>query len=220
MTEQIDGVRTFGNPPQPVVDVVDEAGNTYCQVHTDRETGLRCNNCTRLLCAQCAVQTPVGYRCRECVRQQEDRYFNATTSDYAVGFVVSAGLSAVGAFVAQFLGFGFFGLIIAFIIGGFVAGVITEGILRVRKGKRGRYSAQVAAAGVIVGTFMVALFGYLQIGAAQIAQIERQMGPEAAEQARQQLRQIRPSFFAYLFSQIQLIVYAAIAAVGVYGRFR
>ena len=52
---------------EPVVnepDVTDEV--TYCAVHPDRETGLRCNKCGRLMCAECAVPTPVGYRCREC----------------------------------------------------------------------------------------------------------------------------------------------------------
>ncbi len=39
-----------------------------CANHPERETGLRCNRCGKPICSQCAVQTPVGYRCRECVR--------------------------------------------------------------------------------------------------------------------------------------------------------
>jgi hypothetical protein len=40
----------------------------HCYVHPNRETSLRCNNCDRPICAACAIRTPTGYRCRECVR--------------------------------------------------------------------------------------------------------------------------------------------------------
>ncbi|HYN88142.1 MAG TPA: tetratricopeptide repeat protein, partial [Ardenticatenaceae bacterium] len=39
----------------------------HCSVHPDRETMLRCNRCGRPMCPECAVRTPVGLRCRECV---------------------------------------------------------------------------------------------------------------------------------------------------------
>ena len=34
----------------------------YCEKHPDREARLRCNRCNRLMCTQCAVRTPTGYR--------------------------------------------------------------------------------------------------------------------------------------------------------------
>ncbi|HRE45590.1 MAG TPA: hypothetical protein PKY87_16680, partial [Terricaulis sp.] len=33
------------------------------------------------MCVQCAVQTPVGYRCKECVRGIQSKYFNANPYD-------------------------------------------------------------------------------------------------------------------------------------------
>ena len=42
--------------------------NLFCYVHPDRETLLRCNNCERPICTQCAVLTPTGYRCKECIQ--------------------------------------------------------------------------------------------------------------------------------------------------------
>ena len=48
-----------------------ETTTLYCYVHPDRETGLRCNRCERPICADCAVLTPTGYRCKECVREQK-----------------------------------------------------------------------------------------------------------------------------------------------------
>ena len=40
----------------------------YCDNHPNRETSLRCNRCERPSAATCAVLTPTGYRCKECVR--------------------------------------------------------------------------------------------------------------------------------------------------------
>ncbi|MEL6151378.1 MAG: hypothetical protein AAFR56_17260, partial [Chloroflexota bacterium] len=127
-------VKTFGNPPIPVKDVVDEDGNTYCQVHTDVETGLRCNNCERLMCAKCAVHTPVGYRCEQCVRQLEDRFFNADQSYYIKLAGVTAVGGAIGAFIASFVGFFLFVFFIAAVAGG----IISEAATRFIKGQRGR----------------------------------------------------------------------------------
>ena len=67
----------------------------YCTVHPDRETSLRCNKCGRYMCVQCAVQTPVGYRCRECVRQQDDKFYNVGDMDYPVIFGICFGLSLI-----------------------------------------------------------------------------------------------------------------------------
>ena len=43
----------------------------YCYNHPQRETVLRCNRCERPMCTSCAVLTPTGYRCKECVRGQQ-----------------------------------------------------------------------------------------------------------------------------------------------------
>lgn len=127
---------------------------TFCSVHPDRETGLRCNRCNRLMCAECAVLTPVGYRCRECVRQQDDKFFKGTTADYIVVFGVSAVLSALGLLLLSLLGgFLLFVILLAFPIGGAVG----EAALRLTGRRRGRYSGQVAAAGVVAGVLILGL---------------------------------------------------------------
>jgi hypothetical protein len=121
---------------------------TYCAVHPDRETGLRCNKCDRYMCAECAVQTPVGFRCKQCVRQVEDRFFDATQVDYIILFIVGAVMSALGSFIASLIGFFF---LLIFFLAIPVGGVISEAALRAIKRRKGRYSGQVAAAGVIAG---------------------------------------------------------------------
>jgi hypothetical protein len=127
---------------------------TYCAVHPDRETGLRCNLCERYMCAECAVSTPVGYRCKQCVRQVEDRFFSGTQVDYIVAFVTAAIISGLGLIPASLVGFFW---IILIIVGIFVGGVITQTVQRVTKRRRGRYTAHVTTAGVLVGAMALSL---------------------------------------------------------------
>src|SRR5215213_1946552 len=75
--------------PPKTTNAVDEAPVLYCANHPNVETLLRCNKCNKPICMKCAVKTPVGYRCRECVRQQQNIYFNAESWDYPIAFVVS-----------------------------------------------------------------------------------------------------------------------------------
>ena len=48
------------------------------------------------MCTKCAVKTPVGYRCKQCVREQQDKFFNAQVLDY----MIAAGVSLVISFFA------------------------------------------------------------------------------------------------------------------------
>jgi hypothetical protein len=82
-----------------------ETHTTYCYVHPDREALLRCNRCDRPICTQCAVLTPTGYRCKECIRGQQKIFNTANTIDYPVAFVTAGILSLIGSIIAGFLGF-------------------------------------------------------------------------------------------------------------------
>ena len=50
----------------------------YCANHPGVETSLRCNKCGKPICAKCAIRTPTGYRCKECVRGQQRIFETAT----------------------------------------------------------------------------------------------------------------------------------------------
>jgi hypothetical protein len=82
-----------------------ETQKLTCYNHPNRETLLRCNRCDRPICAQCAIQTPTGYRCRECVRGQQKAFETAKTIDLLIALVIAAGISFLGSFVPSFLGF-------------------------------------------------------------------------------------------------------------------
>lgn len=140
--------------------VVAEETN-FCAVHPDRETSLRCNKCGRYMCVQCAVSTPVGYRCRECVRGLEDKFFNSNPADYVIVFVTSAILSAIaGYLITGIVGFLLFVLLLAAPAGGAIA----EAAMRLTGRRRGRQSALVAAAGTLIGGLAPLLYIFIMTG--------------------------------------------------------
>ena len=128
----------------------------HCKNHPNTETLLCCNRCNEPICMKCAVQTAVGYRCKECIRGVQDNYFNAENRDYPVAFGVSLIVTAIAApLLGTLIGsFGFFGFFIAFIFGSAAGGLLAQ-IIRASVGKRrGRYLRQAMLAGVILGVLL------------------------------------------------------------------
>jgi hypothetical protein len=136
-----------------------ESTTLYCYVHPTRETSLRCNNCERPICTQCAIRTPTGYRCRECVKGQQKIFNTSEWYDFISGFIVAVILSAVAAFLVTLIGrIGFFGwfLIAA---GAPTAGVfISEGVRLVTRKRRSRPLFITVALGVVLGALPVILY--------------------------------------------------------------
>lgn len=139
-----------------------ESTTLYCYNHPNRETSLRCNNCDRPICASCAVRTPTGYRCKECVRTRQKTFNTSEWYDYVSAFVVATILSGIAAFLVTLIGgIGFFGYILI-AAGAPTAGVlISESIRTVTRKRRSRSLFITAAVGVIVGALPVILFQVL-----------------------------------------------------------
>lgn len=137
----------------------------YCANHPNTETLLRCNKCGKPICMKCATLTDVGYRCKECIRSQQDVYFNAESWDNPIAFGVSFLVAAIATpILSAILGFGgFFGWIFAFILGPGAGGVLSQIIRKAVGRRRGRYMRFFAIAGVVLGmvfgTFAGLLFG-------------------------------------------------------------
>jgi hypothetical protein len=68
----------------------------YCANHPQTETTLRCNRCEKPICTKCAVLTPTGYRCKECVKSQQKTFDTAQLIDYPLAFIVAGGLAFLG----------------------------------------------------------------------------------------------------------------------------
>ena len=125
----------------------------YCANHPETETYLRCNKCGKPICLKCAVLTEVGYRCKECIREQQNVFYNAMTYDNWIAFAVAAGITMIAwPLVSFFLrATGFFGWIIAALVGS-GAGAALGQIIRQSVGKRrGRYIRHFTLAGIVVG---------------------------------------------------------------------
>ncbi|MGE5124004.1 MAG: B-box zinc finger protein [Acidobacteriaceae bacterium] len=105
----------------------------YCANHPNIETNLRCNKCEKPICAKCAILTPTGYRCRECVRGQQKVFETAVWLDYPLLFVVVLILAFLGSLIAFRLGF--FTILLAPIAGGVIA-EIARAVTRRRRSKR------------------------------------------------------------------------------------
>lgn len=143
------------NPAQMTEAPAGDAGGAvmYCTNHPETETYLRCNKCGKPICLKCAVLTEVGYRCKECIREQQNVFYNAMTSDNWIAFGVAAGITLVAwPLVSFFLkATGFFGWIIAALVGS-GAGAALGQIIRQSVGKRrGRYIRHFTMAGIVVG---------------------------------------------------------------------
>ncbi|HBY92653.1 MAG TPA: hypothetical protein DEP84_01610 [Chloroflexi bacterium] len=117
----------------------------YCTVHPDRETMLRCNRCGRPMCPDCAVRTPVGLRCRECVTEQRSPIYQIGASTATVALILGAILGAIGSLIVPM--FGFWVIFVGPIAGELVTRVVEAATPR----KRGRTLALAASAGVVLG---------------------------------------------------------------------
>jgi len=136
-----------------------ESTTLYCYVHPNRETTLRCNHCERPICADCAVLTPTGYRCKECVKGQQKVFNTSEWYDYVLGFIVAAFLSGIGSFLVTLVGsIGFFGWFLIAAGAPTVAVVIAEGVRWVTKRRRSRSLFITIAIGVVLGVVPVVLF--------------------------------------------------------------
>jgi hypothetical protein len=131
----------------------------YCYNHPQRETVLRCNRCERPMCTSCAVLTPTGYRCKECVRGQQKVFETARWWDYPLAVLVAGVLGVVGSLVSNMLGF--FILFLAPVAGM----IIAEAVRLVTRRRRGKWLPLAAAGAALVGSLFspvyLAIFTFL-----------------------------------------------------------
>lgn len=122
-----------------------EPAITYCANHPDVETNLRCNNCGKYICAKCAVRTPTGYRCQECVRGHQKKFETAVVTDFFIAFVVSLVLSTIGGYFVTRIGF--FTILLAPAAGSIIAETVRAATSR----RRSPRLFLIAAVGVAAG---------------------------------------------------------------------
>lgn len=130
--------------------------SAYCVNHPNVETHLRCNKCGQPICTKCAVRTPVGYRCRDCVdAQQRIFYSDFRSAYYLVAAVITLPLALVAGWLVPRLGW------YAIVLGPLAGGGIAEAAHWAIRRRRGEYTWMVVCGGIVVGTLPTLLFPLL-----------------------------------------------------------
>lgn len=129
----------------------------YCANHPNRTTLLRCNRCDKPICSQCAVLTPTGYRCKDCVRGLQKRFDTARTIDLPLAAIVTLILSFGGSFIARILGF--FTLLVAPILGV----IIVEVVRWIVRRRRSQTLFLITTGAAAVGSLPLLILGILNM---------------------------------------------------------
>ena len=133
--------------------MTDSVTPIYCANHPSVETSLRCNRCEKPICAKCAVLTPTGYRCKECVKEQQKIFETTLWYDYPVMFVVVALLSYLGSLLGFWISvrFGFYIIVLALFLAPAIGGLIAEVARRATGRRRSKKLFMLAIFAAIVG---------------------------------------------------------------------
>jgi hypothetical protein len=108
---------------------------------------LRCNRCGKPICVRCAVQTPVGYRCKQCVGRQQAVFYTGGPVDYVWGGLIAFVLGGLAGFLMLALGAWFFALILGPAIGVGISEVVRFAVRR----RRSRHLWLAVGIGIVLG---------------------------------------------------------------------
>lgn len=134
----------------------------YCDNHPNVETTLRCNRCEKPICAKCAVLTETGYRCTECVHQQQKTFDTATWFDYLLAIGIALILAYIGSLLTSRIGF--FTIFVAPIAGIVIAEAIRFVIRRRRSKRLFKATAAATAFGGLLPVLSILALTGLTIG--------------------------------------------------------
>jgi hypothetical protein len=134
---------------------------TFCANHPTVETNLRCNRCEKPICSKCAILTPTGYRCQECVRNQQKVFDTAVWYDYILAIGIGFILSYIGSRIVSFIGF--FTIFVAPIAGMIIAEAIRAAIRRRRSNKLFVLCGIAVALGALIPIIFWLIQGFLSL---------------------------------------------------------
>jgi hypothetical protein len=138
-----------------------EVEEFYCVNHPQSETTLRCNRCEDPICVRCAVLTPTGYRCKDCIRGQQKSFDTAEWYDYITSLTLAGFLSYLGSQLVAYLSF--FTIFLAPIAGV----IIAEAVRLVIQRRRSRLLFRTTTLATALGSVIPILFLLLIVIASQ-----------------------------------------------------
>lgn len=125
----------------------DDADDLPCYRHPSRMTALRCTECERPICWECAVQGPVGIKCPDHARAPRSARAVVPTQRMARGIVAGLVVAVVLGSLLAIAPIPFLGLIL-----GIVVGIATvEVTRRASGGYRDPMLTRAAAACAVIG---------------------------------------------------------------------
>jgi hypothetical protein len=140
--------------------MIDSSAPIYCANHPGVETSLRCNKCGKPICARCAVRTPTGYRCKECVRGQQKIFITAGWVDYLLGFITASVLSFLASLLMGLISgiAGLFGWLIIIVASPTAGMIIAEGVRFATRRHRAPSLFITVAVAVVVGALPAIIY--------------------------------------------------------------
>jgi hypothetical protein len=138
------------------VTAAEEPLGMFCYRHPARQTFITCGRCDQPICTGCAMQGPVGMRCRACGTPPRDPLTALGPAQLGAGIAAALGAGTLAGLVGLQIGF-FFSLCIGPIIGG----LIGEAVLRATGYKRGPVMRLLVVGGIIGGVLLAGLIQYV-----------------------------------------------------------
>lgn len=123
-----------------------------CYRHQDRPTYVRCGRCDQPICTSCAMQGPVGLRCKKCGTPARDPLTSFSPTELGAGIAVALGGGTLGGLVGLQTGF-----FLSLCAGPFIGGLICEAVLRATGYKRGRLMRLLVVLGIVGGLLLAAV---------------------------------------------------------------
>lgn len=142
-----------------------ETAPTTCARHPRVETRISCVQCGAMICPDCMVSAPVGFKCPDCAKQARHARGLGRPEQYVKGALFGVGAAVVGAFVlAQVFSFGF----LSWIAAGLAGYGIAEAVRRGAGGNRAdpfRWLAIGLAVLAVAGAWLVLVGGDVPLAA-------------------------------------------------------
>jgi DNA-directed RNA polymerase subunit RPC12/RpoP len=115
------------------------------QISDDQEITLRCSRCGKPITPDEAIQTPTGYRCRDCVRRQQKIFDTSKPLDYVWGIIIAVGLSFIGSLLTSLIRF------FTFLLAPAAGVAVAEVVRMVIKKRRSKRLFRLVSIGVVIG---------------------------------------------------------------------
>lgn len=135
--------------------MTEQSPSLTCFYHPNVETSLRCSTCEKPICPKCAILTPTGYRCKDCVRGQQKVFETALWYDYLTTGILATVLSFFG---SQFIPRLWFFAIILSPVAGTVIAEICRAVTQKRRSKRLYQTIAIATAFGSLPYLLLSLF--------------------------------------------------------------